>query len=52
MAVEGALFFPDLVQADPTNLLPIASAFSWLMNVESGTHNPSLSNGLPVSSAL
>ncbi len=36
MAVEGALFFPDLVQADPTNLLPIVSAFTWLMNVEMG----------------
>lgn len=36
MATEGALFFPDLLLEDPTNILPIVSAITWLVNVESG----------------
>lgn len=36
MAVEGFLWFPDLVQTDPTRLLPILSALTWLLNVELG----------------
>jgi len=36
MAVEGLLWFPDLVATDPTRLLPILSALTWLLNVEMG----------------
>jgi membrane protein insertase Oxa1/YidC/SpoIIIJ len=36
MAVEGLAWFPDLLLPDATNLLPVISAASWLLNVESG----------------
>jgi inner membrane protein COX18 len=36
MDAEGALWFRDLMERDRTNLLPIASALSWLANVEIG----------------
>lgn len=33
---EGTLWFPDLLAPDVSHLLPIASALTWLMNVEAG----------------
>jgi membrane protein insertase Oxa1/YidC/SpoIIIJ len=36
MADEGALFFPNLMSTDTTQLLPVASALSWLVNIEMG----------------
>ena len=36
MASEGTLFFPDLSVPDATQLLPILSSMSWLVNVEMG----------------
>lgn len=36
MAVEGALWFPDLIAVDSTYLLPILSGLTWLWNVELG----------------
>jgi inner membrane protein COX18 len=36
MDAEGALWFRDLMERDRTNLLPIASALSWIANVEIG----------------
>ena len=36
MATEGLLWFPSLLAADSTNLLPILSALTWLVNFESG----------------
>jgi YidC/Oxa1 family membrane protein insertase len=36
MAHEGALWFPDLVAKDRTQLLPIMSNLSWLWQVEMG----------------
>jgi membrane protein insertase Oxa1/YidC/SpoIIIJ len=35
-ATGGALWFTDLVAPDPTRLLPILSAGTWLANVEMG----------------
>jgi membrane protein insertase Oxa1/YidC/SpoIIIJ len=36
MAVEGLAWFPDLLLNDGTYLLPVLSAATWLLNVESG----------------
>jgi YidC/Oxa1 family membrane protein insertase len=36
MANEGCLWFTDLLLPDSTNLLPILSAVTWLLNIESG----------------
>jgi len=36
MSVEGALWFTDLLVNDRTYLLPLLSAATWLLNVESG----------------
>jgi YidC/Oxa1 family membrane protein insertase len=36
MAYEGTLWFPDLIQRDKTQLLPILSALTWLWQVEMG----------------
>ena len=36
MATEGFLWFTDLVAVDSTYALPIASAMTWLWNVEAG----------------
>ena len=36
MALEGALWFPSLLAADSTHLLPIISAATWLANLEVG----------------
>ena len=36
MADEGALFFPDLMSPDSTQLLPVASGLTWLLNIEAG----------------
>jgi YidC/Oxa1 family membrane protein insertase len=37
LATEGALWFSDLIEPDPTFLLPILSAVSWLWVVEAGS---------------
>jgi YidC/Oxa1 family membrane protein insertase len=37
MATEGALWFPDLLAADTTYLLPVFSAITWLWAVELGS---------------
>lgn len=36
MMSEGLWWFPDLTLADPTYLLPVLSAATWLLNVEAG----------------
>lgn len=36
MMAEGLWWFPDLTLADPTYLLPVLSAATWLLNVEAG----------------
>lgn len=36
MEVEGALWFPDLIERDETQLLAIISALTWLLNIEMG----------------
>lgn len=36
MANEGALWFHDLIAPDPTFLLPVLSAVTWLWVVEAG----------------
>lgn len=36
MEAGGGLWFPDLIAPDVSHLLPIASAVTWLMNVEAG----------------
>ena len=57
MTSEGLLWFTDLVVADPTFVLPILSAGSWLWNVESGAGayydcNPALRNGIRTAACL